>query len=65
VDRQVTEAAQEIVRANVDKAKAGSLAHTKWLCSLVERQRNEESSPTDRVQASLADMLLQELSNRQ
>jgi hypothetical protein len=61
VSRQAAEAAEEIVRANVDKAKAGSLAHSKWLYGLLERQGKAELLTPARLQTSLADLLLQEL----
>lgn len=62
--KQVTEAAQEIMRANVEKAKAGSLTHTKWLFNLMEVLQDEEHSK-ESVQKSLAEMLIKQLKDKQ
>ncbi len=62
--KQVTEAAQEIMRANVDKAKAGSLTHTRWLFSLMESLEEEEESPVAIEQKSLAEILIRQLKNK-
>ncbi len=62
--KQVTEAAREIVRANVEKAKAGSLTHTRWLFSLMELLQEEESPENQAQQKSLAEMLIKQLKNK-
>ena len=64
VSRQVAESAQDIVRANVEKAKAGSLSHTKWLCGLVEQGYAEERAKASEPQKSLAEILLEQLRAR-
>jgi len=64
--KQVTEAAQEIMRANVEKAKTGSLTHTRWLFSLMEAlQEQEEESPARASRKSLAEMLIKQLEDKQ
>jgi hypothetical protein len=64
--KQVTEAAQEIMRANVEKAKTGSLTHTRWLFSLMEAlQEQEEQSPARASRKSLAEMLIKQLEDKQ
>lgn len=63
--KQVTEAAQDIMRANVEKAKAGSLTHTRWLFNLMEGLREEEQAPDDAQRKSLAEILIKQLKNKQ
>ncbi len=52
------------MRANVDKAKAGSLTHTRWLFSLMESLEEEEESPVAIEQKSLAEILIRQLKNK-
>jgi len=63
--KQVTEAAQEIMRANVEKAKAGSLTHTRWLFHLMEELRDEEATPKGARRKSLAEILIKQLKDKQ
>jgi hypothetical protein len=51
------------MRANVEKAMAGSLAHTKWLFSIVEKRLSErdEDGRQARGGSSLARRLLTDL----
>ncbi len=63
--KQVAEAAQEIMQANVEKAKAGSLTHTRWLFSLMEVLQDEEQSPTGAERKSLAEILIKQLKSKQ
>ncbi len=63
--KQVTDAAQEIMRANVEKAKAGSLTHTRWLFSLMEILQEEEHAENEAEQKSLAEMLIKQLRQKQ
>jgi hypothetical protein len=63
--KQVTEAAQEIMRANVEKAKAGSLTHTRWLFSLMEALEGDEPSPEGDNGKSLAEILIKQLKSKQ
>ena len=62
---QLEAAMQEVVRASVEKAKAGSLQHTKWLCSLVELEQRQ-SAETECKPASItfSQMLMQELQKK-
>jgi len=64
-EKQVADGAQEIVRANVEKAKAGSLLHTKWLCSLIRRGDGEEALQAGAADKSLTEMLLQALQSKE
>ena len=56
-EEQAIEAAREIMRANVAKAREGSLAHTKWLFSLVEQaiagRAQEKNTSGDTLAARL------------
>ncbi len=60
VREQVEAAMPQIVKANVQKAKAGSLMHTKFLLGLVERlpKRDEDAMEAKR---SLAALLMTQL----
>jgi hypothetical protein len=53
------------MRANVEKAKAGSLTHTRWLFNLMEGLREEEQTPEDAERKSLAEILIKQLNNKQ
>ena len=63
--KQVTEAAEEIMLANVEKAKAGSLTHTRWLFSLMEALHDEEHWPEGTDRKSLAEILIRQLKTKQ
>lgn len=63
--KQVTEAVQDIVRANVEKAKAGSLTHTRWLFSLMEVSQDQERCKQGEDRKSLAEMLIRQLKEKQ
>ncbi len=58
---QVKAALPEIVKATVEKAKAGSLIHTKWLWGVVEKEPKPQGIGKAKVQASLAALLLEQL----
>ncbi len=53
------------MRANVEKAKAGSLTHTRWLFSLMEILQEEEHAENEAEQKSLAEMLIKQLRQKQ
>ncbi len=57
VGAQVREALPQIVRANVKKAKGGSLTHTRWLWSVAGKQL----APAGRGHDSLAALLREQL----
>ena len=54
-------AAQAIMRANVEKALAGSLAHTKWLFSIVHKDVSDKDRKQAKGGSSLARQLLADL----
>jgi hypothetical protein len=56
---------QDIVRANVEKAKAGSLTHTRWLFSLMEVSQDQERCKQGEDRKSLAEMLIRQLKEKQ
>ena len=59
---QVAAALPHIVRANVAKAKEGSLLHTKWLWGVVEKNMPRQSSEAHaKAKASLAELLMEQL----
>ena len=62
VRTQFVEAMPHIVRASVEKAKAGSLVHTKWLWGVIEKLPKKES---DEASVSLAALLMEQLEERQ
>ena len=62
--KQVTEAAPEIMRATVEKAKAGSLTHTRWLFSLMEALEEQDKSSNGVSRMSLAEMLIKQLKDK-
>ena len=49
----------QIVRAQVKKAKAGSLMHTRWLCSIAEK--GLAAADAEKVKTSLAELLMEQL----
>ena len=61
VQAQLTEAMPHIVRATVEKAKTGSLLHTKWLWGVVENLPKKDSEEAARAKASLAELLMEQL----
>ena len=52
------------MRANIEKAKAGSLAHTKWLYELVDKQRDAMAALVDGEPKTLAAILMDELAKK-
>ncbi len=61
VRAQMVEALPHIVRAQVAKAKEGSLNHTKWLWGVVEDAMPKKGSEGARVKMTLAKLLKDEL----
>lgn len=62
VEQQLTAALPYIVRAQVEKAKEGSLIHTKWLWSVVEgAEATQEDSERAKAKESLALLLMEQL----
>ena len=62
VEAQLTAALPHIVKANVEKAKAGSLAHTKWLWDKSENTlRIRDGAEAAKARASLAELLMEQL----
>ena len=53
------------MRANVEKAKAGSLTHTRWLFSLMEALEEQDQSGEGVSQMSLAEILIKQLKAKQ
>lgn len=51
----------EIVKASVEKAKAGSLIHTKWLWGVVDKLPRGGSDGQQKAQQSLAALLMEQL----
>ena len=60
VQVQLKAALPQIVRANVEKAKGGSLVHTKWLWGVAE-QHSPAGEVEQRGKRSLAALLLEQL----
>ena len=58
---QFVEAMPHIVKASVEKAKAGSLVHTKWLWGVVENLPKKQS---EEAAVSLAALLMEQLEER-
>ncbi len=63
--KQIGEAAEEIMRANVERAKDGSITHTKWLFSLMDAIEDEGPFADGEKRKSLAEILIEQLKNKQ
>jgi hypothetical protein len=61
VERQLRKAMPHIVKANVEKAKEGSLIHTKWLWGVAEKAWSKGSEEHASAKASLAQLLMEQL----
>ena len=59
---QLQKASRQIVQAQVKRAKAGSLTHTKWLCSLAKQL--PDGKRQGEAKASLAVLLLEQLGKK-
>jgi hypothetical protein len=59
VEAEVVAAIPQILRANVKKAKQGSLVHTKWLWGVVEKMPKANG-----VKTTLAELLMDEMNPR-
>ncbi len=62
VGEQLQKASRQIVQAQVKRAKAGSLVHTKWLCSVAKQMPDGERQ--SEAKASLAALLLEQLGKK-
>ncbi len=51
----------EIVKATVDKAKEGSLNHTRWLWAKAEEAEQRRRAENKQVKESLAALLMEQL----
>jgi hypothetical protein len=56
VQAEVVAAIPQILRANVKKAKQGSLVHTKWLWGVVEKMPKAHG-----VKTTLAELLMEQM----
>ncbi len=64
VRTQFVEAMPHIVKASVEKAKSGSLLHTKWLWGVIENLPKKQSEEAA-LRASLAELLMEQLREQQ
>ena len=62
VRTQFVEAMPHIVKASVEKAKSGSLLHTKWLWGVIENLPKKQS---EEAAVSLAELLIEQLQEKQ
>ena len=53
------------MRANVERAKDGSITHTKWLFSLMDAIEDEGPFADGEKRKSLAEILIEQLKNKQ
>ncbi len=62
VEAQFLRAAPHIVKAQVDKAKGGSLVHTKWLWDKAEKSlKRKGSAAAEEARDTLAELLMEQL----
>ena len=61
VRAQLAEALPHVVKAQVDKAKKGSLQHAKWLWEQAQEGLKTKGPAGEKARASLAELLLGEL----
>ena len=63
VQAQIDEALLHIVQASVEKAKAGSLHHAKWLWAVAQEQKRKAGEEQVMEKDTLAMLLARELSS--